>query len=300
MKRLQALLSDLHPDPVNPVNPVQLNSLVGVFARAMKVKEIESQRNPTFRMFLKILKGQGIQKHGLAFLSGPKQVGEVLKDFPDRCAGLVLTKKQDVPKEGMPDQVTVYRLGIDLFRDIDVHGTNQPILLIRVDPLPEWSDKHWPSGCNLFVPFQDPTNVGAVIRSAAAFGVSRVVILKEAAHPFHHKSLRAAGSAILRVSIWEGPSIKELGKTKAPLITLSPEGEDIARYKFPTTFGLLPGLEGPGLPDNLRHAQSLAIPMEPGMESINAALATGIALYVWRSTIERNNGILARPGAKGL
>jgi tRNA G18 (ribose-2'-O)-methylase SpoU len=115
-------------------------------------------------------------------------------------------------------------------------------------------------------------------------------MLREAAHPFHHKSVRAAGSAILRISPWEGPSIRELGKTRAPLITLSPEGKDIARYKFPTTFGLLPGLEGPGLPDILKHAISLAIPMQPGMESINAALATGIALYVWRSKIRRNNG----------
>jgi tRNA G18 (ribose-2'-O)-methylase SpoU len=266
----------------------------------MKVKEIESPRNPTFRKFLKILKGQGIKKHRLAFLSGPKQVGEVLKDFPYRCAGIVVTKKQDVPKEGMLDQITVYRLGTDLFREIDVHGTNQPILLIRVDPLPEWVDKHWPSGCTLFVPFQDPANVGAVIRSAVAFGVRRVVLLKEAAHPFHHKSVRAAGSSILKVSLWQGPSIRDLRKTRAPLITLSPKGKNIDRYKFPSTFGLLPGLEGPGLPDSLRHATPLAIPMEPGIESINAAFATGIALYVWRSKIKSNNGMLARPGANGL
>ncbi|MGD8230142.1 MAG: RNA methyltransferase [Desulfobacteraceae bacterium] len=253
----------------------------------MKVKEIDSQKNPTFRKFLKILKGQGIKKHGLAFLSGPKQVGEVFKDFPDRCVGIVVSKKLDVPKETMPDRISVYRLGTDLFREIDAHGTNQPILLIRVDPLSEWDDKHWPSGCTLFVPFQNPTNVGAVIRSAAAFGVSRVVILKEAAHPFHHKSIRAAGSSILRVSLCQGPSIRELEKTRIPLITLSPRGKNIARYKFPTTFGLLPGLEGPGLPDNLKHATPLAIPIEPGIESINAALATGIALYVWRSKMRK-------------
>jgi tRNA G18 (ribose-2'-O)-methylase SpoU len=258
----------------------------------MKVKEIDSPRNPTFRKFLKILKGQGIKKHGLAFLSGPKQVREVLKDFPDRCAGIVVSKKQDLPKERGPDQITVYRLVTDLYREIDAHGTNQPILLIRADTLPKWNDGDWPSGCTLFVPFQDPTNVGAVIRSAAAFGVRRAVLLKEAAHPFHHKSVRAAGSLVLRVSLWQGPSIRELQRTRAPLITLSPEGKDISKYRFPNTFGLLPGLEGPGLPETLRKATPLAIPMAPGIESINAALATGIALYVWRSKIKRNNGML--------
>jgi tRNA G18 (ribose-2'-O)-methylase SpoU len=258
----------------------------------MKVKEIISQRNPTFRRFLKVLKGQGIKKYGMAFLSGPKQVREVMKDFPGRCVGLVVSNKQDVLKENIPDQITIYQLGMDLFREIDVDGTNQPILLVQVDPIPQWSDKDWPSGCTLFVPFQDPTNVGAVIRSAAAFGVSRVVMLKEAAHPFHHKSVRAAGSAILRVSLLEGPSIKELVKTRVPLITLSPEGKDIARYKFPTTFGLLPGLEGPGLPESLQHGTPLAIPMEPGIESINAALAAGTALYMWRSKIKKDVGML--------
>ena len=58
---------------------------------------------------MKVLKGQGIKKHGLAFLSGPKQVWEVLKDFPDRCAGLVVTKKQDAPRESIPDQITIYQ-----------------------------------------------------------------------------------------------------------------------------------------------------------------------------------------------
>jgi tRNA G18 (ribose-2'-O)-methylase SpoU len=114
-------------------------------------------------------------------------------------------------------------------------------------------------------------------------------MLREAAHPFHHKSVRAAGGSILKVSLRDGPSIKELGKTGAPLITLSPKGKTIASYRFPTTFGLLPGLEGPGLPVTLRHTTSLAIPMERGIESINAALATGIALYVWRGSVKRGS-----------
>jgi hypothetical protein len=51
--------------------------------------------------------------------------------------------KQDVPKENIPDQITIYRLGMDLFREIDVDGTNQPILLVHVDTPPQWSDRDW-------------------------------------------------------------------------------------------------------------------------------------------------------------
>jgi tRNA G18 (ribose-2'-O)-methylase SpoU len=110
-----------------------------------------------------------------------------------------------------------------------------------------------------------------------------VVVLKEAAHPFHYKSTRAGGSALFRVPISDGPSIQQLGSAKFPIITLSAEGEDIRKFAFPESFCLLPGLEGPGLPLELRHLKLLSIPMERGVESLNAALATGIALYLWHS-----------------
>jgi TrmH family RNA methyltransferase len=128
--------------------------------------------------------------------------------------------------------------------------------------------------------------VGAVIRSAAAFGVSRVVMLEQAAHPFLPKSARVAGSALFRVPLFQGPSLDEFKVSDGPVVTLSPDGKDIGVYRFPDTFCMVSGLEGSGLPENLREATALAIPIEPGVESINAALATGIALYLWRNRLK--------------
>ena len=51
-------------------------------------------------------------------------------------------------------------------------------------------------------------------------------------------------------------------------------------FEFPQGFGLLPGVEGPGLPDRFR-AHALAIPMAGNVESLNAATAAAIALYLW-------------------
>ncbi len=254
----------------------------------MRLKEINSVRNTTFKLFLRLTKSRGIKKHGLSLLSGHKQVSEVLKDFPDRCAGIIFSDRQGLPSESIPFDIPQYHLNPFLFRQIDLYDTQDPILIVHFEAFPKWDEKSMAAGCTLCVPFQDPANVGAVIRSAAAFGVSGVVFLKEAAHPFHHKSLRVAGSSIFRIPIFEGPSIYELKSFKTPLITLSPAGKDAKDFNFPLSFCLVPGLEGPGLPDHLRKATCLSIPMNRGVESINAAMVTGIILYLWRtqSTID--------------
>jgi tRNA G18 (ribose-2'-O)-methylase SpoU len=257
----------------------------------MNVKEINSRHNHDFQTFLRILKGQGVKKHSLALFSGPKQVREILTEFPEHCEGLILSTKHKMPESILPRSLQRYSLSSELFREIDAFGTNHPVLIVRVPPFPPWDAGASFKGCTLLIPFQEPSNVGAVIRSAAAFGVTNLVVLKEAAHPFHYKSTRAGGSALLRVPIFEGPSILELGGELSPIITLSPGGEDIRKFKFPESFCLLPGIEGPGLPSELRHLKSLSIPMERGVESLNAALATGIALYAWRSKVKRNDGI---------
>ena len=247
-----------------------------------KIKKIRSRDNPDFKRLLRLLSGRGLKKYRLALLSGPKQVREVLRDFPERCAGLILSENQDLSNEMIPGEIRIVQLSHELYRDIDIYGTGQPILVIRFDPFPRWSDEGWPPGCTLFCPFQDPVNVGAVIRSAAAFGVSRVVLLKESAHPYHHKAMRVSGSTLFRVPLLEGPSIRRLNSRNTPMITLDPRGLEINRFEFPNTFGLIPGLEGPGITAGLKEMISLGIPMESGVESINASMATGIALFMWK------------------
>jgi 16S rRNA (guanine527-N7)-methyltransferase len=142
----------------------------------------------------------------------------------------------------------------------------------------------FPPGLSLMIPFQDPENVGAVIRSAVAFGAQMVILLGECAHPYHPKTLRASGGAVLYAPLFQGPSIKDLPEDM-PVLTLSPDGKDISEFRFPKRFAVLPGLEGKGLPNHLRrHAYS--IPIRPDVESLNAAAATSIVLYLWEQSMK--------------
>jgi 16S rRNA (guanine527-N7)-methyltransferase len=243
------------------------------------VREITSESNATFQHCLDLLSGQGIRKHGEALVSGPRICAEVIARFPDHVLAWLSGPEGPSPPV---ESISWLRLNAGLFRQLDVAGTHAPLLMVRVPEIRPWSDlSPWPEGCTLFVPFQDPENVGAVIRSAAAFGVSRVVLLREAAHPFHPRSTRAAGPTLFQVELMRGPSLSELRIEGAPLIALDTTGPELSEAGFPERFGLVVGAEGPGLPAHLRQEQRRRIAIASGVESLNAAAAVAIALYVW-------------------
>jgi tRNA G18 (ribose-2'-O)-methylase SpoU len=173
-----------------------------------------------------------------------------------------------------------YQLAPPLFETLDIFGTSYPIMLVKIEEIPKWSPSEGlPEGCTLFIPFQDPENVGAVIRSAVAFGVSAIILLAEAANPYHPKSVRASGGAVFRARLLEGPSIGDLPED-LPLVPLSKEGKGISGFKFPAKFGLLPGIEGPGLPEKFRKT-AVSIPISTEVESLNGVVATAIAMFKW-------------------
>jgi 16S rRNA (guanine527-N7)-methyltransferase len=243
-------------------------------------RELSSETNPSFRIFRDLLTGRGVRKHGQALMAGPRIIAELLDLFAERALAWITDDSQDPPAGR--ESLEWYRLSKPLFNELDVTGTNSPLLLVTVPPLPEWSDDEpWPEGCTLFIPFQDPENVGAAIRSAAAFEVARVVLLKESAHPFHPRSSRAAGPALFQVALQTGPSIHELGARGVPLIALDTSGPALDESPFPARFGLVIGLEGPGLPQRLRQGQRRRIPISSRVESLNAAAAAAVALYDW-------------------
>jgi 16S rRNA (guanine527-N7)-methyltransferase len=242
------------------------------------IREITSASNATFRRLRELLGGPGISEHGEAIFAGARFRDEILDSYAHHVIGW-LTDAQGPPP---PDEsIPWYRLSDPLFKEVDVAGTHAPLLLVKVPPMTPWSDNDpWPAGCTLFVPFQDPENVGAVIRSAAAFGASRVVLLREAAHPFHPRSSRAAGPALFQVPLYRGPRLADLRVAGAPLIALDTTGPELSETPFPERFGLVVGVEGPGLPTHLREGERRRIAMQPGVESINAAASAAIALYL--------------------
>lgn len=243
-------------------------------------RRIESEDNRLFKQLQKALSGRGIRKSDTALVSGTKIIADILRVSPKISEAWISTAKHAPPPAALPAGTPWYELAPALFRELDVSGTDAPLLLVATPTLAPWTaEDGFAKGCSVLVPFQDPENVGAVIRSAVGFGAASVILLAEAAHPYHPKAVRASGGAVFLANLRRGPSLADLPES-LPIVALSAEGSDVATFAFPERFGLLPGLEGPGLPERFR-ARALSIPMAGGVESLNAASAAAIALYLW-------------------
>lgn len=126
----------------------------------------------------------------------------------------------------------------------------------------------------------DPANVGAAIRSAAAFGFNSVFI-GSGADPYSGKAVRASMGGIFRVKIFTGESKELLDKIAVPIVCADMNGESVVTATIPQEFCLVIGNEAHGVSENAKAcaAKTLAIPMQNGMESLNAAVSAGIIMF---------------------
>ncbi|MFT3683953.1 MAG: RNA methyltransferase [Phycisphaerales bacterium] len=134
-------------------------------------------------------------------------------------------------------------------------------------------------------------NIGGIFRNAAALGASGVLLSPRCADPLYRKSLRVSVGLALRIP-WavaaEWPAeIDAVHQAGFETLALTPSGDrSLAEFGFASSgseraLALLVGAEGPGLtPHTMSLARhKVAIPMSVGVDSLNAATASAVALY---------------------
>lgn len=133
---------------------------------------------------------------------------------------------------------------------------------------------------------QDPRNLGACLRSAAAFGVSCVVLPRHRAAPVNALAVKAASGGAEAVACLTVPNLaralREIREAGFWLIGLDPHASrSIEEGSFSDRTALVLGGEGEGLKRiTLELCQDhLRIPMVQDVDSLNVSVAAGIALY---------------------
>lgn len=129
---------------------------------------------------------------------------------------------------------------------------------------------------------QDAGNVGSILRSAAAMGVSQVVALPGTAGLWSPKVLRAGMGAQFGLRLIEGADRNMLGELQLPMIATSSHAvHEVWDAELPTPCNWAFGHEGQGLCAEVEALCSLTvrIPQPGGQESLNVAAAAAICLY---------------------
>ena len=122
----------------------------------------------------------------------------------------------------------------------------------------------------------DPGNVGAVLRSALAFGAGSVALGPGSADPYGSKAVRASMGAIFAVPVVRVTSVAELpGRTVA---LAARAGRPLAELQHEEVT-LVVGAEREGLPAEVVSACDEATHIPIRSESLNAAMAAAIGLY---------------------
>jgi len=132
---------------------------------------------------------------------------------------------------------------------------------------------------------ESPGNLGTIIRTAEAAGVSGVLILNPDSDPHDPATIRATMGSLFSQKLVRCSGLEFKGWAKSngvSVVASSPSGLMDYRslaYRFPTA--LIVGSEKQGLSDQLLEAADFVvrIPMCGGCDSLNAAVATGVLLF---------------------
>lgn len=145
----------------------------------------------------------------------------------------------------------------------------------------------------VFDDVENPTNIGAMFRSAAALGVEAVIIAGSSSDPLYRRASRVSVGTVFQVP-WtklgkrdktDKSYIEELHKMgfKTAAMALSDDSISISdeRLKKEEKIALILGNEGVGLSDAVIHASDyvVKIPMKNNVDSLNVAAASSVAFW---------------------
>ena len=246
----------------------------------MILRDITSVNNPHLKEIAKIRKAPTAD---LFFIEGTR----FTEELPAECLEEVFTTdpgKHEAFLSALPETVPVYRLSQSAMDKICAAVSEQTLACTVHRPRIEQPDK-----LVLLDTVQDPGNVGTVIRTAYAFGFG-VILSPGCANPWSAKALMATAGAFRTCYIEQcehlESRIRELRAngfsvfaTALDPTAVSPESLSLSEKR-----AVVIGSEGQGISDSARHAsdQTVFIPMQNPINSLNAAVAAALMIYTLR------------------
>jgi TrmH family RNA methyltransferase len=252
-------------------------------------KTIHKRSDPLARRIREVRDGRNTQ---LMMAEGPKIIEEALRSQAPFdtlvCDQTAMPRHEKLLRKIDPGLSRTYLMKNNVMTFVSDLKSPPGILALIKRPSPhplEFSD-HKPALILILHQLQLPQNVGGLIRTAEAAGVTQMILTGKTADPFGPKAIRGSSGSIFRMSIHHAAGItnifKVLKKHKIPITGLTPKGkEQYTQINWKQPIALVLGSEGSGFELNVDKEikTTVQIPMEGSVESLNVAAAGAICLY---------------------
>lgn len=219
----------------------------------------------------------------VSFLMEPRHVETQARDILARCG-----------------EVPVYTAPLDVLKQLTGFPLTRGMLCaMRRRPLPAVETVC--AGAKRVAVLEDvmnPTNVGAIFRSAAALGIDAVLLTQACSDPLYRRAIRVSMGTVFQVpwarigedaADWPQKGIERLHalgfRTAAMALTDDSVSIDDARLAAEPRLAIVLGTEGDGLSQRTIAAcdYTVKIPMAHGVDSLNVAAASAVAFWQLRT-----------------
>ena len=254
--------------------------------------KIESTGNTKIKNIKALMSKSRLRKEtGFFIAEGPRMVFETPKELLHEVyvaeSFLSDQRWQDFFADLDRDRVHAYVVSDQLMRQISDTVTPQGVLAVIRQPSYD-PGKLMEGDAYILVleRLQDPGNMGTVFRTAEGAGVTGIFMSSDCVDIFSPKVVRSTMGSLFRVPFFvSGDIIKTVSDIRTQGIRLFATRPDAKKLYYEVDYrgacGFMIGNEGAGLSDEISNIsdEKITIPMKGNLESLNAAIATGILLY---------------------
>lgn len=228
---------------------------------------------------LKYIQSLSLKKYrdeaGLFIAEGPKMVKELLQIVPEDVQQVYAT--EEVSKE------IAYFNGITIISDQELEklsGLKTPNGMLAIVQQFTGVEPDALSWTIYLDTIQDPGNLGTIIRIADWFGIKHIVCSKGCADLYNPKVVQATMASIARVNVFYDKEDSWLIDKQAPIYAAALDGKNLHEVSKTGKGILVVGNESKGIRKEFMELATsrITIPKRGEVESLNAAVATGIIL----------------------
>lgn len=238
---------------------------------------ISSKQNSLIKEIRSLRDKKNRDNLGVFVVEGVKPVKEAM-ELSLAIREIVCSQDKAEQFLGCPFKVEV--VSNEVFDYISEEVTPQGVLAVVFKK--DGALKRPQGSCLLLDGVADPTNVGAIIRTAVASGYKDIYMTNDCADAYSQKAVRCSMSGIFRSNVMRGEVEDILKIVDLPLCIADMNGENVFELKNDKDICLVIGNEGKGVSQTLKQRADLivSIPMENDMESLNASVSAGILMYI--------------------